>query len=112
MRNAVKVTTNNDVYLLDLGDANSSLATLQDAVGGWVQVIDISDNLSIWLNEEGKVVGLPRNDLATRFFERAYGVGKDVIVGDVVFTGGVDDEGSLVGLTDEQVSIIKFSALA
>jgi hypothetical protein len=44
----------------------------------------------MWCNEEGKLTGLPVNPVATAMWTRYFGE-TDVIVGNVVFTGGADE---------------------
>jgi hypothetical protein len=77
-----------------------SLKTLQAKVGGWVQAIDLDKDVTLWANEEGKLEGLPVNPFATALWELAFGVGTDIIVGDIVLTGGTDEEGETLGLQD------------
>ena len=87
---------------------NQGLSFLQEQVGGLVQVIDLVGELegvSLWVNEEGKMYGLPINDSATHLWEKSYGK-TDVIAGNVVLTGGADDAGETMALTDEQVEMI------
>lgn len=81
---------------------------LNTAVAGWIQCVDLDEALegvTIWVNEEGKMEGLPYNALATLVWETSYGF-TDVIVGNAVLTGGTDDDGETLGLTDEQVAKI------
>ena len=69
---------------------------LQDAVGGWIEATySSSGDTTLWINEEGKLNGMPVNWVATalwwnlnKIFDR-----HDVLVGPVVVTGGVDEEG-------------------
>jgi hypothetical protein len=75
-----------------------SLEALQSAVGGWVQAIDLEENLTMWLNEEGKLIGLPHNTTAQKLWDKAFWVGSDFVVGDVVLTGGTDEEGQTLAL--------------
>jgi hypothetical protein len=75
-----------------------SLKTLQTKVGGWVQAIDLDPQVTLWANEEGKLVGLPINEFATALWESLFGIGTDIIVGDIVLTGGTDEEGETLGL--------------
>lgn len=84
-----------------------SLATLQGKVGGWVQAVDLTSTMTLWANEEGKLVGLPVNGFATELWESRFGVGTDIIVGDVVITGGVDADGETLGLSDTQIEALK-----
>jgi hypothetical protein len=53
----------------------------------------------MWCNEEGKLIGLPFNPLATDLWEESFGK-TDLIKGNVIFTGGTDDEGSTLGLDE------------
>jgi hypothetical protein len=78
---------------------------LSGAVGGWIQSVPLVndfDELNLWCNEEGKLNGLPLNALATELGENSYGK-TDMIVGNAVITGGADDEGETMGLTQEQM---------
>lgn len=104
-KTAIQVKTSGEVTELDL--TADSLSTLQTAVGGWVQAIDLASDLSMWCNEEGKLVGLPHNPYAQFMWDKVFGAHTDYIVGDVVLTGGTDSEGETIGLTQEQVEIIK-----
>ncbi len=81
---------------------------LNTAVAGWIQAVPLDDNLegiTLWVNEEGKLNNLPYNPLATILWEMSYGF-TDVICGTAVLTGGTDDEGETLPLTDEQVAKI------
>lgn len=102
-RNVLKISTSGDKRVLDLDTPiASSYTVLSGAVGGMIEAVDIR-GFGMYVNEEGKIYGLPENKIATDLFDQTYGVGRDIIVGDVVITGGVDDEGEEVGLTPEQV---------
>lgn len=79
---------------------------LSGAVGGWIQAVTLSydenlGDLVLWCNEEGKLTGLPVNHAATRLWELYFGK-TDVIVGDVVLTGGSDDEGDTLALSEQR----------
>jgi hypothetical protein len=95
MKTALRINIDFTTEILDLED--DSLKKLQGAVGGWVQAVDLQDNLTLWCNEEGKLIGLTPNVIGTHMFEKSFGM-TDVIMGDVVFTGGTDDEGDNLAL--------------
>jgi hypothetical protein len=95
MKTALRINTDFTTEILDLED--DTLKKLQGAVGGWVQAIDLQENLTLWCNEEGKLIGLTPNVIGTHLWEKSFGM-TDVIMGDVVFTGGTDDEGENLGL--------------
>ena len=93
--------------LVELEDI--SLNALQEAVGGWVQAIGLKDNLTMWLNEEGKLMQLPHNLKGQAIWDSFFQEGSDYIVGNVVLTGGADDEGETLALDDSTVSILRES---
>ena len=95
MKTALRINTDFTTEILDLED--DSLEKLQGAVGGWVQAVDLRDDLTLWCNEEGKLIGLTPNVIGTHLYEKNFAV-KDTIMGDIVFTGGTDDEGDNLAL--------------
>jgi len=109
MRNALVIGTDSSVSFADLDAPEGSYKVLSNAVGGWIECVAISDDLTMWCNEEGKLDGLPVNDIATKIFQNRFGA-VDVIMGNVVLTGGADDEGDDLGLTEEQVQLFTFVA--
>lgn len=101
MRKAIKIDTQGNTTELDLDAPEGSLKVLQNAVGGWVQAIDLNHEVTMWINEEGKLDGLPLNFHGTMFWSARFGLGTDEIVGDIVLTGGTDDEGDTLGITPD-----------
>ena len=99
MRTALVIPTAADPYKIDLSEG--SLEKLQSAVGGYIQMVEIGP-YSMYLNEEGKMIGLPVNRLATALWESEYGAGTDIIVGNAVFCGPPDDEGEDTSLSIDQ----------
>lgn len=95
---AVLIDTDGGISWTDIGQPEAHLQLLQTLVGGWVQAVDLTPDLTLWVNEEGKLNGLPVNEAATRVWKAVYGP-TDVIVGPAVLTGGADEDGELVGLT-------------
>lgn len=106
MKKAIKISTAGTVEELTMTDENG-LSVLQEGVGGWVQAIDLDDDLTMWCNEEGKLQSLPHNPFAQVIWDQTFGPGTDYIVGDVVFTGGTDDEGYTLGLSDRASEVIE-----
>ena len=112
MKQALIIRTQGTAEVVDLGTTSEeSYNALSTAVGGLIEAVDISETVIMWCNEEGKVYGLPHNALATKVFTRTFGH-VDEIKGDVVITGGTDDEGDTLGLTDEQLTAWMFIASA
>lgn len=78
-----------------------SLKPLQQAVEGLVQCVALPMNgFDMWLNEEGKLIGLLTNQAATKVWESEYGP-TDVMAGNVVITGPADEEGYITDLSEE-----------
>ena len=95
MKTALRINTDFTTEVLD--NETDSLKKLQEAVGGWVQAADLRDDLTLWCNEEGKLIGLTPNIIGTHLYEKNFAV-TDTIMGDIVFTGGTDDEGDNLAL--------------
>lgn len=83
--------------------AEQELSKLQGAVDGLIQPVDLSPTITMWVNEEGLLRDdLKIHPLATLFMEE---LGSQTpIFGDVVFTGGSDEDGNTLGLTAEIVN--------
>jgi hypothetical protein len=108
MKTAIQIKTDGTIAELDL--SADSLATLQKAVGGLVQAIDLGE-FTMWCNDEGKMLSLPHNPYGQAFWTVAYG-NTDYIVGDIVLTGGADSEGETLGLTAHQAYRVRTVAQA
>jgi hypothetical protein len=86
-----------------------SLDNMQKAVGGYIEAVTLSHDpntdrmVTIWLNEEGKLRGLQPN---FAMIQKSNDKLLDVIVGDVLITS-TDEEGSTVGLNDEELAMVK-----
>jgi hypothetical protein len=93
---ALRINTDFTTEILDLEE--DTLGKLQGAVGGWVQAVDLHDDLTLWCNEEGKLTGLPTNVIGTHLWEKSFGM-TDIIMGDIVFTGGTGDQGENLALS-------------
>jgi len=76
---------------------------LSDAVGGLFQLIHLAPNLDLWVNEnylaEAEEKNLKVNAVASAMYSATTGVTYPIL-GDVVFTGGTDDEGDTLGLDE------------
>jgi len=102
MIKALEVTTEGKVRIIDLLP-DTQLEQVQEAVGGLVQAISLDDDLTMWLNEEGKILKLPHNSFAQHLWDKKFGEQTDYLVGNIVLTGGADDEGETLSLNDTQV---------
>ena len=96
-----------EVDVIRINDLEEGLEFL---VGGWFETITPKDwDQTWWLNEEGKILGLPFNARATELAHKHHAISLgDHIAGDLVVTGGIDDNGETLGLTeDEAVALIR-----
>lgn len=103
LKKAVVVQPNGSAEVIEIADGQM-LATLQKAVDGYIEPVNLDDEFVMWVNEEG----LYRPDLVSNYlgailYQEIFKV-KNPINGTVVFTGGVDDEGFTLGLTDVQIA--------
>lgn len=96
---AVALYTDGTLLDYDISEVNAE--SINEIVGGWFQAVPVGQ-FTLWVNEEGKLLGLPHNEMAQVLWDKNYGKGTDYIVGNALITGGVDDEGETLGLTTEQ----------
>ena len=103
MKKALIVKPSGEYEVKEFDDTNS-LSTLQNAVGGLIQPIDILDGrATMWLNEEFLLLpGLQENIMASAIYEQDYNLSNQRLLGNAVFTGGTDENGFTLGL-DEQI---------
>lgn len=104
MKRALIITATGEKIETDL-DPNS-YEVLSGAVGGLIECVQLNPKLNLWVNEEGKLTGLPYNSVATRLWEAVFGFGTGVIVGDAILTGGTDSEGDTLGLDETTLKLI------
>jgi hypothetical protein len=101
---ALVLTTDNTVEVEQDTEEFVSYATLSRAVGGMIEAVSLPSGLTLWVNENGKNDGLPVNAYATNLMTREFGATYDILVGNAIITGGADDDGETLGLTDKQVA--------
>jgi len=71
---------------------NTGLASLQAAVGGFIEAVRLGNDAIMYVNEEGLLLGLPHNHVATSLYRQFYpAILRQEIVGDVIIVG-VDPE--------------------
>jgi hypothetical protein len=98
---AVIITTEGNKSVVDF-DFGNSYQILSDAVGGMIECVGLKD-ADLWCNENGIAEGLELNMIASAIYSEAFNA-SNPILGNVIITGSVDDEGETLGLTDEQVA--------
>lgn len=75
---------------------------LHTLCAGYFETVRLQGDVHVWLNEDGKGLGLPFNARAQTVWEHSYGR-TDMLVGPAVLTGGADAAGDTLGLSDEQL---------
>ena len=65
-------------------------------VGGWFDVTVSPDGDSLYVNDEGLLIGMPLNPYAPAWFDR-------MLVGPMVIVGPVDSEGYEADIRDEAI---------
>lgn len=104
-KTAVVITTKGEFSLLDV--ETDFLSKMQKAVDGLIQPVDLQDDVTMWVNEEGLLRNdLAGNSIATGLFVQMLNA-QTPIMGDVVFTGGTDEEGDTLGLAEDYVSALE-----
>jgi hypothetical protein len=104
----IKAITN-EVDVIDWPDDNETeYPLLSMAVDGQIEAVAFvlsppgrePFEVTMWVNEEGKLLGLAHNEIATAIYTTLF-QSFDRIVGDVIITGGPDDDGYTVGLDQD-----------
>ena len=89
------------------GTIDGKLKSLQTIVGGYIESVGSRD-VTIFINEEGKLEGLPINHLATVLWWVVcpHMAGQDVLLGDVVVLGPVDANGDETSVTEDTLWVL------
>ena len=98
---AVLITALGGCAVVDPAD----LSAMQDIVGGLVEPVCVKTHgvrVDVWVNEEGLVVDLPKNEAARSALLRLAESGQMdwYPLGDVFVTGCVDDDGETLPVPD------------
>ena len=89
-----------------------TLTHLQRAVDGLVDLVALHEHVTMWVNDEGIVKGMPMNIVATSI-ARGFGFTHQAYFGPVVFTGGGDEEGETLGLSEQHAeALVNLARLA
>lgn len=102
MRNAMVVPAEGEPYgLLLPEDGNSSLAIYQKIVGGWIELVPNPHDVTVYCNEEGKILEPPlRANLRATVLFGALLQPWDFLAGDVIVVGPPDKDGNDTDLED------------
>ena len=99
----IKAGTDVDIDVIPCDQINSYDFIKESIGGGTFDCIALpSLGIDIWIDDDGKLVENPKiNLLGTALWMKEYGP-TDIIVGNIVITGGVDDDGNTIGMTEEK----------
>lgn len=90
MTKALIIKTDGTSEIVNIA-GTSHLEALQSIVGGWIDCVRSENHPVVgYVNDEGLLLGLPINPVATAFFGR-------ILVGDAVVFGAYDEEGEYDG---------------
>lgn len=104
MSNALIVTLDGQLKATSLPDDDfAQYNLLRKTVGGLIEAVALDDTTVMWVNEEGKLKGLPANEKATSLAAGRIFPG-DYIAGQAIITGHNNDTGDTVGLSPERYS--------
>lgn len=115
---ALLLPADSDKQATVVDEVDINLSWLQARVGGLIEAVRVDEVLTdagrklveatVFVNEEGKLAMLPLNSRATDLCALAIGGWyHDVIVGDVVVLGQVDDEGDATPVPDAIVRLAR-----
>ena len=96
-KQALVIKTAGDIEVVSF-TAETEYEVIKKAVGGYLEIIRLSPTMTMWINEEGKLDKLPYNHRATAIWNFYFGA-TDIVVGDVILTGGIDTDGNCLGLS-------------
>lgn len=82
--------------------------TIRDGVGGLLEAVGLEDGHTLYLDEEGKLIGLPVNETATRLTRGVLSMW-DIVVGDCVIAGPPDDDGEETSVSSEWLARFKLA---
>ena len=96
MLKGILIKTNNEYKVIEYED---NLDTLYNIVDGYIEYVQINDDICMIINEEGKLKNMEYNELATRLLPF-----ENFIVGNALIVNTKD--GKNISLNDNQVDMI------
>lgn len=100
MNKAITISTEGVLASVEF-DNDSAYSVMSAGVGGYIEAVRLAPNLTMWCNESGLIEDLPINFSASVAYLLAFGTIRTPICGNVIFTGGDDEEGYTRGLDAE-----------
>lgn len=102
---ALVINSNGDFKTVEFTKENE-YATTREAVGGYIEAVTLREDLIMWVNENGLAEQLPINPLGCACYFNAFGTLPVPIVGNLVFTGGADEDGYCTSVTESAIAWI------
>lgn len=104
MSKVIVIEAEGDIYTADL-----DLKGLQEVVGGYIELASnpIEGRASMYVNEEGRILNLPENILATSYyiFDNGWVASPTIynIRGNAIIIGEIDDEGETLDVDEAKI---------
>ena len=105
---AVAVDASGDVRDIDLGSGPGQLDALYRAIGSHhLDMITVTPQLLMWVDDQGLVTGAPVNPVATALLTQIPRPRSHPVHGTVVFTGPANPTGDVTSLAPEWAQILQ-----
>ncbi len=105
---AVAVTVSGDLRELDLGSGAGQIDALYRAIGGRdLDMLIVTPQLLLWVDDQGLVNGSPVNPVAAALLSQLPRSPGHPVRGTVVFTGAADPTGQVTSLAPEWVQVLR-----
>jgi hypothetical protein len=98
MMKAIIANTSGDITEVEF-ETDNEYKLLSGTVGGYIEAVRLTPGLTMWVNENGIAEELPLNYLGSLAYYVAF-QSKTPILGNVIFTGGCDDEGETLDIDE------------
>lgn len=93
MSNSISIVVKEPNKKPEIKTIDGSLASMQAIVGGYIESINVSSRIDLWINEDGLAEKLPFNLYA-----------KDIPLFGTIFAAAHNDEGDMISLTKNQIT--------
>lgn len=100
------IKTDNKIEVFH-SDVTPEYEVISQAVGGWIEGVSL-EGVTAYINEEGKIISLPANSIATVIAHKDRAIMPwDIINGNMYVAGPLDDEGGETSLPQEWLDKVK-----
>lgn len=102
---AAVFNTDNTGGIVDF-EGDTLVNLIRETVGGPFDCVTLRQlGLTMWVHDEGKLLDQPLNPFGTILWNAEFN-STDVIVGNILITGGTDAEGNTLGLSQEFIDTV------